>query len=288
MNAIYPYLIIVLIILIGVGYGLSHFLKKKPQPEAPPEPTIHLVSAEAAARRALCLHTIMERGKLEYIISMARHDQPGQVAKVIEQFKPVSDRITDYLKAWGLWESLSRKEKALLEKEFGDWSQKEITDASWRADSLLVIEWALGLQEEIAPYDQQAGEKVEEILPTKQPKEFIARARLKPDTEIAEARDIAELWLWRARTTQIQKSPDQYPPPRGSTYEMIIQKTVEKAEADGLFKSIGQDFPAFGKSYKSLTEEELSQAMSIASERLYALNWLCGYAQDWDTVPTDT
>ena len=27
---------------------------------------------------------------------------------------------------------------------------------------------------------------------------------------------------------------------------------------------------------------------SIARERLYALNWLCKYAEDWDEVPTGT
>lgn len=31
-----------------------------------------------------------------------------------------------------------------------------------------------------------------------------------------------------------------------------------------------------------------SEMTSIAIERHYALNWLCGYAEDWDSVPTET
>jgi hypothetical protein len=44
----------------------------------------------------------------------------------------------------------------------------------------------------------------------------------------------------------------------------------------------------FGKPYAELTESEWSTMQSIASERWYGLNWVCGYAMDWDKVPTDT
>lgn len=35
-------------------------------------------------------------------------------------------------------------------------------------------------------------------------------------------------------------------------------------------------------------EGDYSEMTSIAIERHYALNWLCGYAEDWDSVPTET
>ena len=43
-------------------------------------------------------------------------------------------------------------------------------------------------------------------------------------------------------------------------------------------------------SYRDLTDEEWSSIRSIAFERHFALNWLCGYAPDnrWDETPTDT
>ena len=33
---------------------------------------------------------------------------------------------------------------------------------------------------------------------------------------------------------------------------------------------------------------QFADAYSVALERLFALNWVCGYAEDWDETPTDT
>jgi hypothetical protein len=35
-------------------------------------------------------------------------------------------------------------------------------------------------------------------------------------------------------------------------------------------------------------DSEWSEMTSIARERQYGLNWMCGYSSDWDDVPTDT
>ena len=98
----------------------------------------------------------------------------------------------------------------------------------------------------------------------------------------------AENWLWRARTTQIQKEPDKYPPPSGWTYEKIISMAAEHWEKEGLFKAVRGDYPARGKAYSDLTDKEWQELRSIANERLYGLNWLCKQAANWDLVPTET
>ena len=72
------------------------------------------------------------------------------------------------------------------------------------------------------------------------------------------------------------------------TFEKIIAMTAAKAQKDGLFHAIDNDFPAFHKSYAKLSPSEWQTMSSISTERLYALNWLCGYANDWDDVSTDT
>ena len=51
---------------------------------------------------------------------------------------------------------------------------------------------------------------------------------------------------------------------------------------------IDGDYPAFGKAYRDLDEIEYSTATSITTERHFALNWVCGYSDDWDKTPTDT
>jgi len=54
--------------------------------------------------------------------------------------------------------------------------------------------------------------------------------------------------------------------------------------------SIDEDFPAFGRAYRDLSSDEWAAVKSIAMERHFALNWLCGYAPEngWDDTPTDT
>lgn len=55
-----------------------------------------------------------------------------------------------------------------------------------------------------------------------------------------------------------------------------------------MFVAIDGDFPAFDKAYREATAEESEVLRSIALERHYTLNWLCGMGEDWDEVPTDT
>jgi hypothetical protein len=76
---------------------------------------------------------------------------------------------------------------------------------------------------------------------------------------------------------------------RDHDLDAITQKAAETAYAEGsIAQPIDGDFPAYGKSYRALDAGEYAAVTSRAVERQYALNWLCGYASDWDSVPTDT
>src|SRR5207245_644776 len=146
-------------------------------------------------------------------------------------------------------------EKELLKLKPGIWPRQAIKDASWRAEALGVIAWALNLLDSIPPYDQQHAEAslvraAEEREPTA---EFVSSARVRPAAEIRAAREIAENWHWRARTTQNQTDPAKYPPPAGWTYQKIIRMAAEHWEKQGLFKAIQDDYPAHGKAYCELT-----------------------------------
>lgn len=115
------------------------------------------------------------------------------------------------------------------------------------------------------------------------------QASMRSEKEISDAREMAKLWLWRGRISLIQKNPSQYPPPPpGKSFKQLINEAATEAEKEGLFKAIDHDFPAFGKAYSQLTEDELMICIKIAYERLRALNWLCGLGKDWDKVSTNT
>ena len=169
--------------------------------------------------------------------------------------------------------------------------------SSWRVEALGVLVWALDSRTDFPPYDRLAHETNLEAniwklildissLDLREAQAFIAQAKLRDARAIRNSRDVAELWLWRARTTELQRK--HVAPPEGMTFEGIIAEAAKAGEQDGLFTAIDNDFPALGRSYAKLSETEWYRMRSIAGERLYALNWLCGYSDNWDTVPTDT
>jgi hypothetical protein len=114
--------------------------------------------------------------------------------------------------------------------------------------------------------------------------DFRKLVHLRPANAIESARGTAELWHWRSRTARIQDEGLRQPD--GVDFPEIIKMVAGKAYQNGdIPKPVEDDFPAFDKPYAKLSQEEHSRATSIAAERHYALNWLCGYAGDWDETP---
>jgi hypothetical protein len=137
------------------------------------------------------------------------------------------------------------------------------------------------------PYDerfQDLPSRVPLLAPTAG---FRRAASLRPPDELERAREIAELWHRRSRTTQPRS--EGRPQAAGSELDAIAGQSAALAHAAGSIpEPIDGDFPAYGKAYRDLAAGECSEAGSIAGERHYALNWLSGYSSDWDSVPTGT
>jgi hypothetical protein len=214
------------------------------------------------------------------------HPEPGDSPSGADP--GLAENMKTWMKHAGLWDAASTRERILLEKPLGIWSRQEIADGQWREESLMVLLWALRPDMTMPPYDEQAFQsKVMKSVPHPMASQaFISNAKFRDSGDITRARDVAELWRWRARTTQLQR--EHYKPPEGTNLERIIALAAKKGQEDGLFKAIDNDFPALRKSYAKLSLEEWERMRSIATERLYGLNWLCGYAEDWDEVPTET
>jgi TPR repeat protein len=283
-------------------------LVKRPQPETretkPPPPkttpesgksdtTSKIVTPQAAARRVLCLRALLHRLQIEAMFTAARENPKVADKTNLPGLQTEVRQINEWLKDETLWLAASDAEKKWLNSPAGSWAGQMLKNVCWRAEALGVIGWSLGLADRIPPYDAQLDESsfayhLKILCPAKP---FVSGAKLRDEKEILQAREIAESWLWRARTTQIQKEPGKYPPPPlppGWTYDKIILQASTYWEKEGLFKGINGDYPAHGKAYRELTDGEWHEMRSIATERLYGLNWLCGYAADWDRVPTGT
>ena len=237
--------------------------------------------AAAVARRAVILAVVYGRGEIE--ASSGQSDEA--------ESESTRRRMPTWTDQVGLATTVTASERKLLSCPVGRLSRQDVVDASWRLESLGALLWALQELEVILAYDVQFTPGVLRAVPVpgtrEQVSEFVRRARLRPHEVIERARGVAELWHWRARTTQIQRMGHE--PPAGLALAQIIEMTAAAAHERGdLLTVIEGDFPAFGKAYRDLSESEYAVVNSIAMERHHALNWLCGYGRHWGNVPTDT
>jgi hypothetical protein len=238
-------------------------------------------SKDEAARRALCVSAVSALGAAAFDLSSG--------AAPSDQVEPWAEDVRQWMVQQGLVRTLSNVERGLVEKSLADWTQREMIDASWRQESIGILLWALSILDELPPYDRQF-ENVAGHVPLLQTSDgFLHDAELRPRNEIDHARDLAELWHWRSRTTLLQGGPDFAETHLDVDLDDIVTRAAAHAHDQGDIPTpIDGDFPAFGKTYRDLTPDEYAEATSIAVERQYALNWLCGYSSDWDEVPTDT
>ena len=169
-------------------------------------------------------------------------------------------------------------------------TRQDVIDASWTAESLRVLRWALGNFEALPPYDVQA-EPLTGFRLLSDDEGPRTESKLRERREIERARDVAELWHWRSRTRQLQEKGERVELPDGQTLDDVVRVVAMRAAQDGVFPfALDDDFPAFGRAYREARPGQWSQLNSIAMERHRALNWLCGYAPGnrWDETPTDT
>ena len=156
-----------------------------------------------------------------------------------------------------------------------------VVDAVWRGEGLGTLLWGLQLAE-LPPYDQP-------FDPDALVEASLEEARLRDAEEIELERESARLWLWRARTTDLQATGDVELPERFASFDQLIAATAMRGFEQGLLPApMRGDFRAYGKVYRHLAPEQQAEAHSIALERQHALNWLAGLGDSWDDVPLDT
>lgn len=246
--------------------------------------------ARLVAYRALCVGALLKRGIIEAAVQ--RLDQYASIEKiqqrVLARQRETYQTLLHWIQTEHLETYLSRTERLLIEKPLASWSKRSLMYAIRRAESLGVMLWALRFIEVIPPYDT-----LFDITSVMQPLDifnptidFIWQAGLRPVDELRAVRDIAELWNWRSRASELQQMGVQ--PPAGTTFSEIIRYTAETAYArQQLPLPIEGDFPVFGKAYARLTSVEYTMVSAIAAERYLALNWMCELSSEWESIPVD-
>ena len=223
----------------------------------------------------LCLDMLQHRRVAEEAFLKAPSDDD------LAEHEEEVDAMISFLRESGLWEFLSDEEILAFETPLGEWKDSQYTDVVWRIESLAVITWSLGLIRQLPSFDEPfESEALEDVLDIDNWVELVSQASLRDQGEIERFRDAAALWDWRAQVGT--------PPYESSEDEVQITEETKLAQEAGLVSNLAQgDLVALGRPYRDLSEDELEEMASIALERHHALNWLCGYSDDWDNVPTD-
>jgi hypothetical protein len=178
-------------------------------------------------------------------------------------------------------EALGRLVRGALEQVADGADEPAVVEALWQGEGLGVLLWAFSLVD-LAPYDRPFD--YESLLQVTG-----GDAELRPLEEIDAARETAQLWHWRARTSEILAQQQPALPAHWQSFDQLVAATAMRGHQRGLLpRPLRGDFPAFGTVYRHLNADQHAEALSIAWERHRALNWLCGFGENWDDVPTDT
>lgn len=201
------------------------------------------VSPEEKIRRP---NEVARRCIVLYAVLAAGHNEPR-------------DQLVAWLQREGLWEDVSPNEARFLLAESPNEQQR--INATWRAEALFPLLWALKRIAELPSPQQQCDVgKMQDVLPPlfEPVAEFLNGARLRSESEIEAANEEIYQIHWRVRDAQLRDQPT----PPGQLPRMPVAEVDPPVE---------------------------TYDAAVVYERHYALNWLIGYCgQHWDDITTDT
>lgn len=209
-----------------------------------------------------------------------------------EECRRFSEENVALLRGSGLWQEMTEEERRVASALPGEIDDQLLINATWAMESAACLLWSLSFLERLPAYDTRADPELLQLLPDGPIAELASSAELRDFDDISGARDLAELWHWRGRTRQLQQEgrlKDEIV--EGLSVDEVIRLAADEAVSRGdLAETLGGDFPIFDRPYRDASEDEWTQATSIAMERHRAFDWLCGYAPQnrWDEVSTDT
>ena len=228
----------------------------------------------------------------EVLAQIMTRSSDEEKTKLEHQFGTMFSAQEEKIRSQGLWDYAEDSEREFFQAGVLETTMRQRIDASWMVESIACLDWALRRRDELSPYDREASPETVKFKDGERAKDLIEGSALRDPIEITMQRDIAELWHWRCRTHMLLASkriPQTLPD--GTAMAEVIRLAAVSAAQDGIIDApIGDDFPALGKPFRALGEEEMLVMMSIAMERHKAWNWLCGYApgNHWCQTPTHT
>lgn len=123
---------------------------------------------------------------------------------IIQHSDKPKDKFISWVKENNIASYFSHEEKLFFETPKP--TQKQLMKFSWRVEALVPLLWALGHIEKLPPLNVQAsnlGSFAGVKLAIDNPKQFIASAKLRKDTDIREAEEDLYNQHWRVRDAQL-------------------------------------------------------------------------------------
>ena len=233
----------------------------------------------------------------EMLRTLLKQWSPEDRRKFTAEAEDRREEFWQPLRDAGLWDCVSPRERELATTTIATMTAQQQVNASWRIEALQVLMWALGFTAHLPPYDTQASHDLLKEIPLGEMSRLLSYAQLRGQSEIEQARSLAELWHWRSRTRQLIEECAEFPADEEAgtagfgSFDDIVRFTACRLSEEGRIPPcIDQDFPARAKAYREMSAQEWSNVRSVTVERHFALNWLCGYApaNEWDETTTDT
>jgi hypothetical protein len=131
---------------------------------------------------------------------LARFKTAEERTKLAAECQQLFDQQIEKMRPAGLWDLLKDREREFMQTGIFETTMQHRIDASWLAESIMCLHWALGLRDQIPPYDQEVDPKSNQLPQGWKARELVGSATLRPQAEIGEQREPAELCHWRCRT----------------------------------------------------------------------------------------
>lgn len=242
---------------------------------------INLREPSDVAGRLLVLVALARRGFLEQ-----HPEQDDAESPETERFDLNHWLAEEKLAAWSYPDELT-----ILQTPVGELTDDEAVNATWSIEAAAALAWALQKIPRLPPFDEatDAASVIDTIpAPWSRTTEFRNSATLRDELEIARVREQAELWADRADTywwlqaaAEVEDSGEVTAPLTSVELQAGVAETAAEAHAAGLIPPPeDDDFPTRFGPFKTLSPEDVEELELIATQRLVALNWLCGLVDE--------
>jgi hypothetical protein len=233
------------------------------------EEEVEAPSPARVQRRAVVLATVSCRGIIE--------------AQAADDWVPKFHlRILDWLPSADLEEELEPEEAALLRTPLGTLTLQKRVNASWRAEGLAVLAWALGCYP-LPAFNEQVDPKAAASsvgFLSEDAASRAALAALRPEEDLLRARELIFALHWRLREFSLR--------PKATDFAAVGRQPWMGMGGIRQLPLVSGDLALGGIPLAETDESIWRPCLSIAQERHLAINWIFGQETLYSDVTGDT